>query len=200
MEIRKLQDDQYWMEEWIHANEKALSHFFKLYAKSLVFFTNRLLNDKQEAEDIVSGCFIKLWERRNSFQTPDNIKAFLYLSCRNACLNRLRHLKVRTAAQQQYYDQLLDSEESVALEMVKAEILEELNREIELLPENYKVVFKLIYFNHEKTDHIADQLGLSIQTVRNYKARAVELLRTAMLKKGLSAAGMLALIFYLDGR
>ncbi|WP_442591890.1 RNA polymerase sigma-70 factor [Pedobacter sp. AW31-3R] len=200
MEMTNALDDRYWMEEWTKANEKALSHFFKRYAKSLVFFTNRLLNDRQEAEDIVSGCFAKLWERRNSFQTAENIKAFLYLSCRNACLNRLRHLKVRTMAQQEYYDQLLDSKENVLLQMVKAEILEELNREIELLPENYRQVFKLIYFNQEKTDQIAARLGLSVQTVRNYKTRAVELLKTAMLKKGLSATGLLALMYYLDGQ
>lgn len=198
MEIISPRDDQYWMDELVKANEKALTHFFKLHAKSVVFFTNRLINDKQEAEDIVASCFAKLWERRSTFETADHIKSFLYQSCRNACLDYLRHLKVKTTVQDQFYKQLLDSEETILLQIIRSEILDELNREIELLPDNYREVFKRLYFDQQKTDEIAMQLGLSVQTVRNYKTRAVELLKTAMIKRGISAAGLLALALYLD--
>jgi hypothetical protein len=42
------------------------------------------------------------------------------------------------------------------------------------------------------------QLNVSVKTVRNQKARAVELLKTAFLKKGMSAALLLALVLFLD--
>ncbi|TKC09150.1 RNA polymerase sigma factor [Pedobacter frigoris] len=198
MEKETEKNDQYWIDALSGADETALSHFFKQYAKSLGYFTNRLVHDKQEAEDIVATCFIKLWQRRSSFKTVDNIKAFLYLSCKNACLDYLRHVKVKTLAQERYLNQDPEAEETILYHIVKAEVLQVLNQEIEQLPNNYRQVFKLIYFENKKTDEIALELGLTPQTVRNYKTRTIELLKTAMIKRGVSSAGILALLLYLD--
>lgn len=186
------------MESFRSGNEQSMAHFFKLHAKSLGYFVRKMIPDDQEAEDIVANCFVKLWQRREDFQTEENIKAFLYISCRNACLDHLRHLKIKTTAQDNYLQHLEVNEDSILYQIIKSEILGILNQEIEQLPENYRQVFKLIYFEQKKTDEIAVELDLSVQTVRNYKSRSVELLKTAMLKKGISSAVMLALLLFAE--
>ena len=60
-------------------------------------------------------------------------------------------------------------------------------------------VFNLIYFEGKKTDEIAFQLNLSVKTVRNHKARAVDQLKTAFLKKNLSGPFYLAFLLFIDG-
>ena len=192
------QEEKDWSASFRNGEDLALSFYFKLHAKSLGFFANRLVNDQLEAEDIVADCFVKLWERRASFPTEENIKAFLYISCRNACLDYLRRLKVKSLAQQAYLNQQNAQEDDILNHIVTAEVLAILNEEIAQLPDNYKQVFKLLYFDLKKTDEIANELGLSEQTVRNYKARAISLLKSAMLKRGISSMGMLAFMFFIE--
>lgn len=189
-----------WTESLRRGDHSALSFCFKLHARSLGFFANRLINDPLEAEDVVAECFAKLWERRRDFQTEENIKAFLYISCRNACLDYIRREKVKTLAQKAYSNKQEGTEDTILNHIITAEVLAILDEEIAMLPDNYREVFKLIYFDLKKTDEIADQLGLSEQTVRNYKIRAVNLLKTAMLKRGISSMGIVALLLFIEGR
>ncbi|WP_316825907.1 MULTISPECIES: RNA polymerase sigma-70 factor [Pedobacter] len=199
MAANDLWEESNWMASLAKGDESALSYFFKLHQKSLGYFASRMIGDEAEAEDIVAGCFVKLWERRSDFENAHKLKSFLYVSCRNACLNHLRHLKVKSAAQQAYHQELEDSSEDILYKIVESEVLQAMHREIELLPENYREVFKRIYFEQQKTDEIALELGINVQTVRNYKTRSVELLKTALLKKGISSALTLALLL-LDRR
>lgn len=193
------QEGENWSAALRNDEDPALSFYFKLYAKSLVFFATRLVSDQHEAEDIVADCFVKVWERRKTFQTEENIKAFLYISCRNACLDYLRRLKVKSLAQQSYFNQREPGDDGILNNIITAEVLAILSDEITQLPDNYREVFKLMYFDLKKTDEIAVQLGLSVQTVRNYKVRAIALLKTAMLKKGVSSMGIFALMCFIEG-
>lgn len=179
-------------------NHDALSYFFKLHHKSLCYFASRLIQNVTDAEDVVSDCFLKLWQHRHDFQTEQNIKAFLYISCRNGCLNYLKHLKVKSAAQSSYFNHLMHSEEDIVFKIIEAEFLSILNNEIEALPPKCREIFKLIYFDGKNTAEIAETLDLSVQTVRNQKTKAVELLRSACLKKEISAALTITFLLFLE--
>ncbi|WEK18643.1 MAG: RNA polymerase sigma-70 factor [Candidatus Pedobacter colombiensis] len=194
------EDEQYWMDGFRNGNNQALSHFFDLHYKPLSYFATRLTQDAMEAEDIVANCFVKLWKRHEDFQTVNNIKAFLYISCRNACLDHLKQLKRKTTAQEEYFKQLEESEETILFQIIEAEFLQLLNAEIQLLPEKCGEIFKLIYFDGKKTDEIAAELDLSVKTIRNHKARAVALLKTSFLKKGMKDGLYLALLLFLQNR
>ena len=190
-----IRDEAYWIKALSNGEDAAMVYLIKQYHKSLRYFAYRMVQDADEAEDLVSDCFLKLWERRAEFKTEQNIKAFLYISCRNACLNYLQHLKVKSHVQQNHLNQLNQTEDNLLQEIIKTEVLDFLVKEIENLPEKYRQVFKLLYFDGKKTDEIAIQLNLSVKTVRNYKAIAVDLLKTTMLKKGLSGSLSFFLIF-----
>lgn len=180
------ENEQYWVEAFRNGDEKGLTYFFELHYKSLQYFASRLIQDQMQAEDLVAECFVKLWKREREVHNAGNIKAFLYITCRNACLNYLRTVKTRTAAQEIYFQQLAMCEEDILANIVETEVLQMLVSEIDQLPEKCAEVFKLIYFEQKKTDEIAVKLGISPKTVRNHKAKAIELLRASLLKKGLS--------------
>ncbi|RZM19524.1 MAG: RNA polymerase sigma-70 factor [Pedobacter sp.] len=186
------------MQLFREGKEGALSHYFKMHGQSLIYFAGKLIADEMEAEDIVAQVFYGAWERRTSFENEQHLKSSLYVSCRNACLNFLRNQQRKSAAQEAYFHQLEAADDTVLYEVIEADYLEILNTEIEQLPEKMKEIFKLIYFDGKKSVEIALALGLSVKTVRNQKAKAVEILRTAILKKGLSATMSLAILFFLD--
>ena len=60
---------------------------FQQYYRPLCLYATHYLHDIDEAEDVVQDCFVKLISRSIM---PENIKAFLYTSVRNACIDRLR--------------------------------------------------------------------------------------------------------------
>lgn len=198
MQVATNQDEAYWVHAFQQGQDAAMVWFFDLHYKGLCYFASRMLQDAMEAEEIVSDCFYKLWERRQTFETAAKIKAFLYISCRNACLNQLKKIKRKTQPEQEYLRQLEEVEGTVFYEVIETEILTLLNQEIEALPDKCREIFKLIYLDGRKTDEIASELGLSVQTVRNHKTRAVELLKASFLKKGLSAAMVFAIFLLID--
>ena len=196
MAIRQEHTEQYWIEAFQNGDEKALAHFFKLHSKSLAYFTSRMVSDQAEADDIVSKCFLKLWQKHENFKTAQNIKAFLYISCRNACLDYLDSLKVRTALQEKYIIHLQGGEESILYDVIQTDVLEKIHKEIDELPEKMKIIFKMLFIEGKSTAEIAAELGISIQTVRNQKTNAIAIIKNSLVKKGVSSALQLAFLFF----
>jgi RNA polymerase sigma-70 factor (ECF subfamily) len=186
------------MDAFQKGDEGMLRFFFDLHHKSLRYFALGLIADEAEAEDIVSSCFVKLWQFRKQYTDFSKIKAFLYISCRNACLDHLKKIKRRKGWQDEYLRQLEYGDERILQQVAESDYLDIINKEIDGLPQKCGEVFKMLYFEHKKTDEIALQLNISVKTVRNHKARAVEQLRHAFVEKGLPDAMMLALILFLN--
>ena len=156
-----------------------------MFFPSLCFFAKRLVDNDGEGEDIAADSFIKLINRHDSFDTLPNIKAFLYITTRNACLNYLRFSQRQTASKKDLASLQETTEEHVLSQMVHAEVLREVEHEIEQLPRRCKEIFKLIYYERKSADEIATQLDISINTVWVQRAKAIQLIRTNLLKKGM---------------
>ncbi|HEX9509830.1 MAG TPA: sigma-70 family RNA polymerase sigma factor [Puia sp.] len=101
--------------EFRKGDPQAFASFFHLHYRPLCYFATQLVNSQQDGEDIVKDTFVKLWQKHTDFDTPQNIKAFLYITTRNACLNFLRHMQVRESSRKE----LMYIEESKGEELVK---------------------------------------------------------------------------------
>ncbi|RKR83986.1 RNA polymerase sigma-70 factor (ECF subfamily) [Mucilaginibacter gracilis] len=191
-------DTNLWTEALRKGDEKALAHFFKLHYRGLHYFVSKMVLDDAEAEDIAASAFVKLWERKEDFESAQGIKAFLFITCRNASLNFLKQLKRRTSKQQEYVQHLDLIDLAVLNQVVESEFLNILHQEVELLPEQCRNVFTLLYFEGKKTDEVASLMNISVKTVRNHKARAIEILHNSFLKKAASDALTLAVFIFLN--
>jgi RNA polymerase sigma-19 factor, ECF subfamily len=163
----------------------ALQSLLKQFYNPLCLFAERLLADRAAAEDIVGESFIKLWNKRTDFETMQNIKAFMYITVRNACLNHLKQAKRESLNQKQLAYLTSEKEEFVLNEMIRAEVLKEIMREIDKLPEQCGKVLKLGYLEGLKNQEIADMLKISVHTVKNQKARAIQLLKIRLRDRDL---------------
>src|SRR6266540_2784871 len=165
----------------------ALKSLIKIYYNPLCLFADRLLKDPVVAEDIVVKSFTKLWHRRCDFEHVQNIKAFLYIAVRNASLNYLKMLKRETLSKKQLTYITSEKEDSVLNEIIRAEVLQEIMQEIERLPEQCGKVLKMGYLEGLKNQEIADLLHISVHTVKNQKARAIQLLKIKLRDRDLMA-------------
>ena len=165
---------------------------FKEYYGSLCYFASRFLKDEEVIEDLVQDVFITLLEKKMFFQSEVHLKNFLYLSIRNSCLNYIRSTrsKDRYIASLAYEEQAENFEESIIL----TEIHRELAAAVEKLPEECRKVFQLCYFQGLDNESAAQELGLSVNTVKAQKARGKKILREN-LKDSLSLLMLLNHLF-----
>ena len=163
----------------------ALQLLLKQFYSPLCLFAERLLKDKAASEDIVGESFIKLWHKRADFESLQNIKAFMYITVRNACLNYLKQAKRESLNQKQLAYITGEKEEFVLNEMIRAEVLKEIMHEIDKLPEQCGKVLRLGYLEGLRNQEIADLLHISVHTVKNQKARAIQLLKIKLRDRDL---------------
>lgn len=167
---------------------------YETYYDALYTFAYNLVRNEAEAQDMTTETFIKLWRLHENFESLNNIKAFLYVTNRNACLDSLRFLqKQRSVHKEVLY--LIGQEGDIKNEMIDAEVFSELNQKIEGLPEKCRKIFKLIYYNNLSTAEVAEEMGISNQNVLNQKARAIHILRSGLLRKALLTTELCIFLF-----
>lgn len=171
--------------EFNKGNPKSFSSIFNTYYSALCFFAERMILNKEEAEDIVGESFVKLWRLHENFETMQNIKAFLYITTKNACLNFIKQSERTAKNQSDLVYVLAKKEDHVLTEITKVEVLREVHAAIESLPPQCRKIVRLSFVEGMKNDEIAAQLNLSVNTVKNQKARAIYLLKMKLLTTNL---------------
>lgn len=170
-----------------NGDPEALQTLLKHYYSALCLFAERLLADSAAAEDIVGESFVKLWKKRADFENHQNLKAFMYITVRNACLNYLKQAKRDSLSKKQHAYLTSEKEEFVLNEMIRAEVLKEIMDAINNLPEQCRKVLKLGYLEGMKNQEIARLLNISVHTVKNQKARGIQLLKVRLRDRDLMA-------------
>lgn len=159
-------------------DEKAFEQAFKKYARPLHAYGYTLLNDSHIAEELIQDLFLKIWDQRNTLTIHTSLKAYLYRSLHNDCMNHIRHLKVK----RNYESTMIKASDTInqlqpdnGLEF--KEIQQKLRTGMNKLPEACRTVFQLSRFEHLTYREIATQLGISIKTVENQMGKAFKILR-----------------------
>jgi RNA polymerase sigma-70 factor (ECF subfamily) len=156
---------------------QAFERVFKEHYDGLCRFANSYLLDVDEAEEVVQGTFIGFWEKRENLQIETSLKAYLYRSVRNSCLNEIKRQKVRQVHAQAVLQQEVQVAEASDHDALKIELEDRIHHAIQTLPEQCRLIFKMSRFEELKYQEIADQLGLSIKTVENQIGKALKVLR-----------------------
>ena len=172
--------------------EEFFHNLFMDYYPSLHSFALYYVEDEGVAEDVVQDVFVKLWEARGTWETVDNFSAYVYQMVRYRCFNYLRAEKTRNEATRSFTKE-------VDLTEINRYISEETFRlvynAVNDLPPACRSVFILTLEGYKARD-IADQLGITVETVKKQKQIARK-----MLKKKLGELYFLAFfcqLQYLD--
>lgn len=154
----------------------AFDAVFRQWYEPLCGYAARLTDgDVDEAEDLVQQVFVKIWEQRERLDIAWSLKAYLYKTVHNAALNRLRAAKTRSKYLETNASQLENA--NVQPEESARELDERLQKALDLLPPQCRLVFELSRFEELKYREIADQLGISIKTVETQMGKALRILR-----------------------
>ncbi len=159
----------------------AFKQIYALYYAQLCKFAWRYTQCDQQAEDIVQESMVKLWEQKERFTEVSNLKAYLFLSVKNACINYLEHQKVVAKHADVVVAEinlLSLQEDNLESELEREQLEARVFEAIEGLPAQSGEVFKMKYLEGKRTKEIAEMLGLSPRTVETHVYNALKSLRS----------------------
>jgi len=159
------------------SDEKALQLLFAKYYRALSIYSLKFIGDVHEAEDIVQDFFIRFWEDKKHQQVNGSLKNYLFISIRNRSIN---YLKSSRHFNKNYLDNLKEVftvEQFTDVEL--SEKNEKLNKEISELPEKMQQMMKMIVFEGKRYKEVAEELNVSLSTVKTQYSRALKKLRSS---------------------
>mgnify|MGYP000222895723 FL=1 len=155
---------------------------FVRYYSRLCCYVYRLLGEKEDAEDVVQDLFLTLWNNRKKIAIGENVSGYLYKMARNLALN---HIRTRT----NYKTVLENREEQLSYYEENPLETEEFRMAlydcINLLPGRCKEVLLLHRVKGLKQKEIADQLSISVKTIKNQIWASLQRLKKCLEVKGI---------------
>lgn len=155
--------------------EKTFEDVFNTHGKTLRNFIFYKCGNTAQADDLVQGAFVKLWN--NCAKVPyEKAKSFLYTIANNAFLNEVAHERVKLKYRQVSRPGITN--ESPDFVLREKEFQEELNQAIANLSEKQREVFLLNRIEKKKYREIAEMLDISVKAVEKRMHGALVKLRS----------------------
>ena len=159
--------------ELLHAiargDEVALARLYDNYRVILFGLLVRILNSREEAEDILQDVFIQVWRRAKDFdERRGRPFTWLVTLARSRAIDRLRQLGARqrlTAGVTQDQEQT-DRVSDALTDTVKAEERATVQRALAQLPTEQRQTLLLAYFEGLTQSEIAARLGAPLGTIK----------------------------------
>lgn len=162
----------------------AFDVIYNRYHGILFVHACRLLQDKEEARDVVQDLFTALWTKAHAIELKSSVAGYLYMAVRNRVLDIIAHKKIQSDYRQslrQFMDEGAVITDDYIREQELARMIEE---EVKLLPPKMREVFELSRISNMSHKEIAAQLQISDKTVKkqiSYAIRALKLKLTCFL-------------------
>ena len=151
---------------------------YEQYCAELFCFVQQLSGHTKEAGTIVTEIFIKLLQRRELFNSMEDIKAFLYLAARQNCLQLLQLAKQKSPGKEFPVITPVNAEPSADNKTAApAVIIKQYLDTIESLPAQTDHVLRLLYKERMTVTAVAEELTITAPAVLKHKAKALEILQ-----------------------
>lgn len=143
------------------------------YQNSLYVAAFSICKNNHDAEDVVQDTFIKYISKNNDFESKEHIKAWLLRVAINLAKNKMTTFFRRKVVPMEDY--MLDIE-------MPSEDSNNLLNAVMRLPQKYRIVIHLFYYEDYSVKEIADILKISPDNVKTRLTRGRKQLKT-MLKE-----------------
>lgn len=163
----------------MRGDERAYAELFRAWYAPLVRFSDALLRQRDEAEEVAQEVLLELWQRRAQLDPSLPVQGWLFRAARNRALNMLRHRKVVRGAEPSVIA-LVASPTPTDASATEGELQAALHEALALLPPRCREVFHLSRAEGLRNAEIADRLGISVKGVEAQVARALRSLRESL--------------------
>ncbi|MBD3749770.1 MAG: RNA polymerase sigma-70 factor [Sphingobacteriales bacterium] len=170
--------DQQILNEIALGNQKVFDELYQKHYKNLFMLSFKYTRDQEITEEVVHDVFIKIWNQASSIIITQSLAGYLARAVVNTSINVIRKNKLINEHQEKYEVELFtDFEENQDEAMGLEQKLIQLEMAIEKLPSQCKKVLLMSKFQKLKQQEIADELDISIKTVKNHLTYAYKKLK-----------------------
>ena len=160
-------------------NNIKIDDLFRYNYRPLCLYALHYLQDVDLSEDIVQESYTALWEKLNEGAHVLNWRSYLYMMVRNRCLDHLRKKGIPTESLKPYDTYgIIDDDDAQERSQTEARMW----TAIDSLPKKCREVFILSKRDGLKYEEIAEELNLSVNTVRNQISKALKVLKEGVHK------------------
>ncbi|WP_291906939.1 RNA polymerase sigma factor [Chitinophaga sp. CB10] len=170
--------DQHLLAEIGRRNGLAFDVLYNRYWKDVFNIAYKRVHNMDMAQDVAQDVFVQLWSREKD--TPiENLPGYLRIATRNGVFRQLEK-------ERRYEDLPEDSDDLRSHGLADGQVLyKEFHAAFEALintlPPQQKLIFQLRFQEGRSTQEIAEQLDISVKTVRNQMGRALSTLRESLI-------------------
>ncbi len=153
----------------------AYKKLFFLFFLPLKNFSYSILKSNESAEEVVSDVFVEIWVRRKRLLEIEDLKMYIYVSVRNASLRCLQQTqKTKTFSLDDLEVTFATPDLDAIDSIMSKELVCKIEKAIEQLPPQCKIIFKLAKEDKLKYKEIAQLLSISVKTIDNQLSTALK--------------------------
>ena len=175
MTVNNIERDNRLLERLKGGDENALKEIFDIYYEPLCIYSVQFTEQELESEDIVQDLFIRIWEK-HLYKGINHLAMYLFFAVRNK--------SIAYAKRHGLYEDIEEIEESAYSsweEGFTEEEIAEKRRRLHttlrrLSPKEYTVLTEIIV-NDKRYKQVAEEMNISVNTVKTHLRRAMQLLR-----------------------
>lgn len=149
-----------------HTCRAAFDRVIRLYTEPLYWQIRRMVQDHDDANDILQNTFMKAWMSIENFRGDAKLSTWLYKIAINESLTFLEREGRRSSIS-------LDDSEATDAANISGDaafdgddLARQLNQAVASLPEKQRVVFNMKYFDDMKYEDISDILGTTVGALK----------------------------------
>ena len=161
-------------------NSQAQFQLYQLYSKAMYNICYRMMNNREEAEDMLQESFTEAFMKIDTFRFESAFGAWLKRITINKCINALKKRK----AEMVYTDNIPENYEDDHDFDPQGLNTAHVQQAMEELPEGYRIVFSLFLLEGYDHSEIGQILGISESTSKSQYSRARQKIQEILIQKG----------------
>jgi len=172
-------------------DQKAYAELMQRYKDSIYFMALKMVNNKDDAMDLTVETFGKAFENIEKYKPDFAFSTWLFRIATNNCIDFIRKKRLNVVSLQSLTEEEKDEKQMQIVSntlnpeetSIKKQESEKLKSIVEQLPQRYRTLIILRYYDERSYEEISQQLDLPLGTVKAQLFRARDLMSNIMNRK-----------------
>ncbi len=164
-------------------DQKAQYQLYRLYSKAMFNICYRMLNNREEAEDLLQDSFCDAFTKLDTFRYESSFGIWLKKIVVHRCINWLRKKKISLVLHEELDESVQKTESEIDYEDISMDV-KRIHQAIALLPDGYRIIFSLYALEGYDHAEISEIMGISESTSKSQYLRAKQRIKDILKSNG----------------
>ncbi|MDR3694847.1 RNA polymerase sigma-70 factor [Mucilaginibacter sp.] len=158
----------------LNNSRTSFKRLYLLYYNKLFSLAKSLVKFDEAAEEITDDVFLNLWTNRSSLTSINNFTYYCYTAVKNKSLTHLSKPQIKRIELEDVGFEINDTSANAEDLLIAEDLSRIINHSLSKLPEQCRLVFKLLREDGLKYREVAELLDISVKTVEYHMGNALK--------------------------